>query len=172
MHCSFPCYVNERWGLDGWFGLSTESKNLLTFYYPCFDWLELYSERKSVSLRMYHVNLSQTINLGPSVQRLAGSSPKRLCLLKHFITSVVKCLRFSFVCFVSPGSFSFSILSGKIMFRDVVYVTKDLSFRLVKHLFFFRKYSHVFVKCLIVKSVLKFHIGWFELFWAAFCVVW
>ena len=78
--------------------------------------------------------------------------------------SVVKCLRFSFVCFVSPGSFSFSILSGKIMFRDVVYVTKDLSFRLVKHLFFFRKYSHVFVKCLIVKSVLKFHIGWFELF--------
>lgn len=50
------------------------------------------------------------------------------------------------------------------MFRDVVYVTKDLSFRLVKHLFFFRKYSHVFVKCLIVKSVLKFHIGWFELF--------
>ena len=50
--------------------------------------------------------------------------------------SVVKCLRFSFVCFVSPGSFSFSILSGKIMFRDVVYVTKDLSFRLVKHLFF------------------------------------
>ena len=50
------------------------------------------------------------------------------------------------------------------MFRDVVYVTKDLSFRLVKHLFFFRKYSYVFVKCLIVKSVLKFHIRWFELF--------
>lgn len=27
------------------------------------------------------------------------------------------------------GSFSFSILSGKIMFRDVVYITQDLSFR-------------------------------------------
>lgn len=67
MHCSFPCYGNERLGLDGWFGLSTESKNLLTFYYPCFDSLELYSESKSVSLRMYHVNLSQTINLGLSV---------------------------------------------------------------------------------------------------------
>lgn len=36
-----------------------------------------------------------------------------------------------FVC-VSTGSFSFSILSGKIMFRDVVYVTQDLSFRWVK----------------------------------------
>ncbi|XP_048589365.1 transmembrane protein KIAA1109 homolog isoform X3 [Nematostella vectensis] len=29
------------------------------------------------------------------------------------------------------GSFSFSILSGKIMFRDVKYITKDLSFRVV-----------------------------------------
>ncbi|XP_020604002.1 uncharacterized protein KIAA1109-like [Orbicella faveolata] len=35
------------------------------------------------------------------------------------------------------GSFSFSILSGKIMFRDVVYVTQDLSFRWVKHFPFF-----------------------------------
>ena len=36
----------------------------------------------------------------------------------------------------STGSFSFSILSGKIMFRDVVYVTQDLSFRWVRHLIF------------------------------------
>ena len=31
--------------------------------------------------------------------------------------------------FSLTGSFSFSILSGKIMFRDVVYITQDLSFR-------------------------------------------
>lgn len=36
------------------------------------------------------------------------------------------------------GSFSFSILSGKIMFRDVVYVTKDLSFRVIDGIAIFK----------------------------------
>ena len=31
------------------------------------------------------------------------------------------------------GSFSISVLSGKLMFRDVLYVTKDLTFRYVVH---------------------------------------
>ncbi|KAJ7356231.1 hypothetical protein OS493_025985 [Desmophyllum pertusum] len=36
------------------------------------------------------------------------------------------------------GSFSFSILSGKIMFRDVVYVTQDLSFRIIDGIVIFK----------------------------------
>ena len=38
----------------------------------------------------------------------------------------------TYLCIVSSilaGSISFSILSGKVMFRDVRYITKDLSLR-------------------------------------------
>lgn len=46
---------------------------------------------------------------------------------RSFIIKIQCSLRF---CFLSAGSVTLSALSGKIMFRDIVYITTDYSFRI------------------------------------------
>jgi hypothetical protein len=52
----------------------------------------------------------------------------------QFISNIFYTKHFATVYSLLSGAFSISVLSGKLMFRDVLYVTKDLTFRYNIHI--------------------------------------
>lgn len=47
----------------------------------------------------------------------------------NFSLNDIKLINISLIMFYFSGSFSFSVLSGKVMFRDVHLITEDFSIR-------------------------------------------
>ncbi|XP_076066750.1 transmembrane protein KIAA1109 homolog tweek isoform X4 [Oratosquilla oratoria] len=64
---------------------------------------------------------------------------------------------------LSIGSFSFTMLSGKVMFRDIVYVTEDYTIRVVDGLLIFRYWLPYFKKNLSDDMSHCDHRVWIEL---------
>lgn len=53
----------------------------------------------------------------------------RSCFWNWKLLSLKSCFSAYIVCYSYAGSFSFSVLSGKVMFRDVYYINQDMSIR-------------------------------------------